>query len=148
MTAIADPGDLQCRIGSQSVSQWARKNIGDSHKEKRKTCAMRSKRQSKRLKGKSVRSDATTDDKNNPTYKDSNDSSTRAPSDDSNNRDDTGGGTASLAAHRGGYERPLSPFTAYQFTHCIHDPNHGAPTSPRIPASEANARVDSSGPSS
>jgi hypothetical protein len=46
--ATADPRDLQCRTGSQSVSQWARKNIGDSHKGKRKTYAMMSKRQSTR----------------------------------------------------------------------------------------------------
>jgi hypothetical protein len=44
--AIADPRDLQHRTGSQ----WARKNIGDSHKGKRKTYTMRAKRQSKRLK--------------------------------------------------------------------------------------------------
>jgi hypothetical protein len=31
VTATADPRDLQHRIGSQSISQWARKNIGDSH---------------------------------------------------------------------------------------------------------------------
>jgi hypothetical protein len=36
LTGTADPRDLQCRTGSQSVLQWARKNIGDSHKEKRK----------------------------------------------------------------------------------------------------------------
>jgi hypothetical protein len=50
----ADPQDLQRRTASQSVSQWARKNIIDSHKEKRKTYALRSKRQSTRLKRMSV----------------------------------------------------------------------------------------------
>jgi hypothetical protein len=54
---IADPQDLQCRIGSQSISQWARKNIGDNYKGKRKAYAMRPKRQSK---GRSVKSDAIT----------------------------------------------------------------------------------------
>jgi hypothetical protein len=44
VTTTADPWDLQRRIGSQSVSQWAWKNIGDGHKRKRKTYAMRSKR--------------------------------------------------------------------------------------------------------
>jgi hypothetical protein len=44
VTATANPRDLQRRIGSQSVSQWTRKNIGDNHKGKRKTYAMRSKR--------------------------------------------------------------------------------------------------------
>jgi hypothetical protein len=43
VTATADPQDLQRCIGSQSVSQWARKNIGDSHKRKRKIYAMRPK---------------------------------------------------------------------------------------------------------
>jgi hypothetical protein len=76
----------------------------DSHKEKRKTYAMRSKRQSKRLKGKSVRSDATTEDENSPTYQESNDSSSRTPNDDDNNGDDIGDGTTSLSAQGGGYE--------------------------------------------
>jgi hypothetical protein len=67
VTVTADPQDLQCHTGSQSVSQWARKNIGGSHKGKIKTYAMRPKRQSKRLKGRSVRSDTTIEDENNPT---------------------------------------------------------------------------------
>jgi hypothetical protein len=75
VTATADPQDLQRRTGSQSVSQWTRKNIGDSHKGKRKTYAMRPKRQSTRLKGRLVRFDATTEDENSPTYKESNNSS-------------------------------------------------------------------------
>jgi hypothetical protein len=79
---------------------------------------MRPKRQSKRLKGKSVRSDATTEDENIPIYQESNNSSSKTPSDDGNDGDDIGGGTASLAAQGGGYERPLSPFMADQFTHC------------------------------
>jgi hypothetical protein len=41
---VTNPRDLQRRTGSHSVSQWARKNIGDSHKEKRKTYAMSPKR--------------------------------------------------------------------------------------------------------
>jgi hypothetical protein len=106
---------------------------------------MRSKRQTKRLKGRSVRSDATIEDKNSPTYQESNDSSSKTSSDDANDEDDTGGGTASLAAQGGGHERPLSPFTADQFTHCTQDEDNGIPTSPRIPVSEANAPVDSSG---
>jgi hypothetical protein len=43
VTATADPRDLQRRAGSQSVSQWVRKNISDSHKGKRKTNAIRQK---------------------------------------------------------------------------------------------------------
>jgi hypothetical protein len=111
VTTTADTRDLQHHTGSQSVSQWAQKNIGDSHKEKRKTYAMRPKRQSTRLKGKSIRSDATTEDENSPTYQESNDSSSITSSDDGNDGDDTGGGTTSLAAQGGGYERPLSPST-------------------------------------
>jgi hypothetical protein len=68
VTATTDPRDLQRRTGSQSVSQWARKNISDSHKGKRKTYAMRPKRQRTRLKGRLVRSNATTEDENIPTY--------------------------------------------------------------------------------
>jgi hypothetical protein len=99
------------------------------------------------VKGRSVRSDATTEDENSPTYQESNDSSSRTSRDDGNDVDDTGGGTASLAAQGGGHERPLSPFTTNQFTHCTQDVDHGVPTSPRIPVSEANAPVDSSGSS-
>jgi hypothetical protein len=69
-------------------------------------------------------------------------------SDDGNDRDDNGGCTSSLVTQGGGYECPLSPFTADQFTHCTQDPDHGASTSSRIPSSQANAPVDSSGSSS
>jgi hypothetical protein len=62
VTATADPRDLQRRTGLQSISQWAQMNIGDSHKGKRKTYAMRPKRQSTRLKGRSIGSNATTED--------------------------------------------------------------------------------------
>jgi hypothetical protein len=96
----------------------------------------------------SVRSDATTEDENSSTYQESNDSSSRISNDDGNDEDDTGGGTVSLVAQGGGYERPLSPFTAHQFTHCTQDEDHGVLTSPRIPVSEANTLVDSSGSSS
>jgi hypothetical protein len=147
VTATADPRDLQRRTGSSSVSEWTRRNIGDSHRSKRKTYAMQPKRQSKRLKGKKVTSDGTTEDENSPTYEESNDSSSRTNSDYGNDGDDTGGGTASLAA-TGGHEQPLSPFTADQFTHCTQDRDHGAPISPRIPSHTANAPADSSGSSS
>jgi hypothetical protein len=146
VTATTDLQDLQHRSGSQSVSQWTRKNIGDSHKGK--TYAMKPKRQSKRLKGRSVRSNATTENENNPTYQEYNSSSSRTPSDDGNDGDDTGGSTVSLAAQGGGYGRPLSPFTVDQFTHCTQDEDHGVPTSPRVPVSGTNAPVDSSGSSS
>jgi hypothetical protein len=109
---------------------------------------MRSKRQSTRLKRRSVRSDATTEDENVPTYQESNDSRSRTSTDDGNDGDDIGGGTTSLAAQGGGHERPLSPFTANQFTHCTQDEDHGVPTSLRILVSEANTPVDSSDSSS
>jgi hypothetical protein len=144
MTITTDPQDLQHRTRSQSVSQWARKNIGDSHQEKRKIYTMRLKRQSKRSNGKSVRSDATTEDENSSTYQESNDSGSRTPSDDVNDEDDIDDGTASLAAQGGGYERRFSPFTADQFIHYTQDADHGALTSPRILTSEANAPVDNS----
>jgi hypothetical protein len=73
---------------------------------------MRPKRQSTRLKGRSVKFDVTTEDENSLTYQEFNDSSSRTPIDDGNDGDDTSGGTASLAAQGGGHERPLSPFTA------------------------------------
>jgi hypothetical protein len=75
VTATADPRDLQCRTGSQFVLQWTQKNIGDNHKGKRKTYAMRPKRQIKRLNGRSVRSDTTIEDENSLTYQEFNDSS-------------------------------------------------------------------------
>jgi hypothetical protein len=61
VSATTHPRDLQCRTGSSSVSEWARKNIGDSHREKRKTYAMRPTRHNKRQKGKTVTSDVTTE---------------------------------------------------------------------------------------
>jgi hypothetical protein len=85
----------------------------------------------------------TTEDENNPTYQEYNDSSSRTPSDDDNDEDDTDGGTVSLAAQRGGYERHLSPFTVDQFRHNTQDEDHDVPTSSKISISEANAPVDS-----
>jgi hypothetical protein len=109
---------------------------------------MRLKRQNTRLKGKSVKSDASTEDKNSPTYQESNDSSLKTPTDYGNDGDDTGGDTASPAAQGGGHERPLSSFMADQFTHCTQDEDHDIPTSSRILVSEANALLDSSSSSS
>jgi hypothetical protein len=140
VTAIAHPQDLQCHTGSSSVSEWARKNIGGSHRGKRKTYVMRPTRHSKRQKNKSVTCDETTEE--------SNDSSSKTDSDDGNDGDDTGGGTTSLAAQEIAHEQPLSPFTDDQFTHYTQDQDHGGPASPRIPSRTANAPVDSSGSSS
>jgi hypothetical protein len=109
----------------------------------KKTYTMRLKKQSKRLKGRLVRSHTTTEDENSPTYQEYNDSSLRTPSDDDNDGDNTGGGTASLAAQRGGYERHFSPFTVDQFRHCTQDEDHDVPTSSKISISESNALVDS-----
>jgi hypothetical protein len=44
VTATADPQDLQRRIGSQSISQLARKNIGDNHKGKKKNICYEAKK--------------------------------------------------------------------------------------------------------
>jgi hypothetical protein len=52
VTATADPRDLQRRTRSQSVSQWARKNISDSHKGKRKIYDMRPKKAKHKSEGK------------------------------------------------------------------------------------------------
>jgi hypothetical protein len=109
---------------------------------------MRPKRQSKRLKGKSVRSDETTEDENSPTNQESNGSRSITPSDDGNDGADTGSAAASLAAQGGGYERPLSPFMIDQLAHCTHDQDHGALTLPRISSSAGNALIDSSSSSS
>jgi hypothetical protein len=51
VTATADPRDLQRRTESSSVSEWAQRNIGDSHRGKRKTYAMQPKRQKQKTKG-------------------------------------------------------------------------------------------------
>jgi hypothetical protein len=140
VTATTHPWDLQRRTGSSSISEWARKNIGDSHKGKRKTYVMQLTRHNKRQKGKAVTSDGTTEE--------SNDSSSKTDSDDGHDGDDTGGGTASLATQETTHEQPLSPFTADQFTHCTQDQDHGGPISPRISSHMANPLVDSSGSSS
>jgi hypothetical protein len=108
VTATTHPRDLQRRTGSSYVSEWARKNIGDIHKGKRKTYAIHPTRHSKRQKGKAITSDGTTEDQNSPTYEESNDSSSKTDSDDGNDADDTGGGTASLAAQETAHEQPLS----------------------------------------
>jgi hypothetical protein len=105
-------------------------------------------RHSKRQKGKAVTSDANTEDQNNPTYEESNDSSSKTDSDDGNDGDDTGGATASHATQEITHEQPLSPFTANQFTHCTQDQDHDGPTSSRIPSHTTNAPIDSSGSSS
>jgi hypothetical protein len=97
ITITTDPRDLQRHTGSLSVSEWAWRNIGDSHRRKRKTYAMKAKRQNKRLKGKSVRSDETTEDENSPTNQESNGSRSRTSSDDGNDGADTGSAPASLA---------------------------------------------------
>jgi hypothetical protein len=110
VTATTHPRDLKCHTGLSSVSEWARKNIGDSHRGKRKTYAMQPTRHNKRQKGKTVTSDGTTEE--------SNDSSSKTDSDDGNDGDDTSGGTASLSAQETAHEQPLSPFTTEQFTHC------------------------------
>jgi hypothetical protein len=140
VTATTHPRDLQRRTGSSSILEWAQKNIGDSHREKMKTYAMRPTRHSKRQKGKAVTSDGTTEE--------SNDSSSKTDSDDGHDEDDTGGGTASLATQETAHEQPRSPFTADQFTHCTQDQDHGGPASPRISSHTANTPVDSSASSS
>jgi hypothetical protein len=48
VTATTHPRDLQHRTGSSSVLEWARKNIGGSHRGKRKKYAMRPTRHNKR----------------------------------------------------------------------------------------------------
>jgi hypothetical protein len=72
---------------------------------------MRPKRQSKRLNGRSIRSDATTEDENSPTYQESNDSSSGTSSDDGNDGDGTGGGIASSVAQGGGHECDIPPLS-------------------------------------
>jgi hypothetical protein len=48
VTTTAHPRDLQRRTGLSSISEWAQKNIGDSHGGKRKTYAMQPTRHNKR----------------------------------------------------------------------------------------------------
>jgi hypothetical protein len=137
VTATTHPWDLQRRTGSSSISEWARKNIGDSHKGKRKTYSTRPTRHSKRQNDKAVTSDGTTEE--------SNDSSSKTDSDDGNDGDDIGDDTASLVAQETAHEQPLSPFTADQFTHCTQNQDHDGPALPRIPSHMVNAPVDSYG---
>jgi hypothetical protein len=46
--ATTHPRDLQRRTGLSSISEWAQKNIGDSHGGKRKTYTMQPTRHNKR----------------------------------------------------------------------------------------------------
>jgi hypothetical protein len=85
---------------------------------KKKNICYEAEKAKQKTEGQVSQSDTTTKDENSPPYQESNYSSSRTPSDDGNDEDDTGGGTASHTAQGGGYERPLSPFTADQFTHC------------------------------
>jgi hypothetical protein len=48
VTTTTHPRDLQRRTRSSSISEWARKNIGDSHRGKNKTYAMWPTRHNKR----------------------------------------------------------------------------------------------------
>jgi hypothetical protein len=98
VTATAHSRDLKRRTRSSSILEWAQKNIGDSHREKRKTYDMRPTRHNKRQKDKSITSDGTIEDQNSPTCQESNGSSSKTDSDNGNDGDDTGVGTASLAA--------------------------------------------------
>ena len=119
---------------SQDLSQWARKNIGDSHIGKRKAVDMQPARRSKRTRGKGtveVDSDATTDDGNDsPAYQESQDSSSASDSGDSPSGGGRGGNTGD---DRGG-SSSLSPlvFTADQREYATQDQDHGMPHSERV----------------
>ena len=93
--------DLREATGDDSISDWARKNVGDTHLEKRKLHKGPTKGHPKRPKGKGtakpVSSDTETDDgegERSPPYQESNDSSSANDGDDSDGADVGGSGGA------------------------------------------------------
>jgi len=126
--------DLQRETGSQNLSQWAQKTIGDSHMGKRKRSTMRPRTRSKRTKV-VVTSDATTEDENDsPTYQESGDSSSNSDAgDDDGAHGGNTGGTGEGGGNIGGTSlQPLSPFTADNQEYATQDTDHGVPSSQRV----------------
>ena len=114
--------------GDDSISDWARKNMGDTHLGKRKLQKGPTKGHPKRPKGKGtakpVRSDTETDDgegERSPPYQKSKDSTSADDSDDSDGADaDTGGGGGAAAASAAGGAhgvRFTGIYCTYKYTH-------------------------------
>ena len=100
--------DLREATGDDSISDWARKNMGDTHLGKRKLQKGPTKGHPKRPKGKGttkpVSSDAETDDgegERSPPYQESKDSSSADDDDDSDGAD-AGGGAGGSGTGAGG----------------------------------------------
>ena len=126
--------DLREATGNDSISDWARQNIGDTHLGKRKLQKGPKKGDSKRRKGKGtakpVSSDTETDDgegERSPLYQESKDSTSPDDSDDSDGADAdagggasaSGGGAAGAAGGSGGARgvRFTGIYCTYKYTH-------------------------------
>ena len=123
--------DLREAMGDDSISDWARKNVGETHLGKRKLQKGPTKGHPKRPKGKGtakVSSDTETDDgegERNPPYQESEDSSS---ADDDNDSDgaDAGGGAGGTGTGAGGPASGSGGACGVHFTgiHCIYKCTH------------------------
>ena len=124
--------DLREATGDDFVSDWARKNVGDTHLGKRKLQKGPTKGHPKRPKGKGtakpVSSDTETDDgegERSPPYQESKDSSS---ADDDNDSDgaDAGGGAGGTGTGAGGAASGSGGARGVHFTgiHCIYKCTH------------------------
>ena len=100
--------DLREATGDDSISDWARKNVGDTHLWKRKLQKRPTKGHPKRRKVKGttkpVSSDTETDDgegERSPPYQESKDSSSADDDDDSDGANASGGGASGSGGARG-----------------------------------------------
>ena len=125
--------DLHEATGDDSISDWARKNMGDTHLGKRKLQKGPKKGDPKRRKGKGtakpVSSDTETDDgksERSPPYQESEDSSSADDGDDGDDGDgaepDAGGGGSGADAAAGGSGRARS--VRFTGIHCTYKCTH------------------------
>ena len=124
--------DLCEATGDDSISDWARKNVGDTHLGKRKLQKGPTKGHPKRPKGKGtakpVSSDTETDDgegERSPPYQESKDSSSSDDDNDSDGADD-GGGAGGTGTGAGGAASGSGGARGVHFTsiHCIYKCTH------------------------
>ena len=120
------------RLRDDSISDWARKNVGDTHLGKRKLQKGPTKGHPKRRKvkgtAKPVSSDTETDDdkgERSPPYQESKDSSSADDDDDSDGAD-AGGGAGGSGTGAGGAASGSGGARGVHFTgiHCIYKCTH------------------------
>ena len=125
--------DLREATGDDSISDWARKNVGDTHLGKRKLQKGTTKGDPKRRKGKEtakpVSSDTEADDgegERSPSYQESKDSSSADDGDDSDGADAGGGGGSGSGSGAGGAASGSGGARGVRFTgiHCTYKCTH------------------------